>query len=60
MLTRARLPELRAWLQVAAGVTGMAVLVLRRRTTPAQFLTVCGLTYLWAISLNMQVWKYYY
>ncbi len=60
VLTRARLPELRAWLQVAAGVTGMAVLVLRRRTTPAQFLTVCGLTYLWAISLNVQVWKYYY
>jgi hypothetical protein len=21
---------------------------------------VCGLTYLWAISLNTQVWKYYY
>ena len=60
VLTRARLPELRAWLQVAAGLTGMAVLVLRRRTTPAQFLTVCGLTYLWAISLNVQVWKDYY
>ena len=60
LLSRAGLTGLRAWLQAATGIAGMAVLALRRSTTPAQFLTVCGLTYLWAISLNMQVWKYYY
>ncbi len=60
LLSRAGLTGLRAWLQAATGIAGMAVLAVRRSTTPAQFLTVCGLTYLWAISLNMQVWKYYY
>ena len=60
LLARAGLLELRSWLQLAAGIGGMAVLGLRRRATPAEFLTVCGLTYLWAISLNVQVWKYYY
>jgi len=60
LLSRAGLAGLRAWLQAAVGMTGMAVLALRRSTTPAQFLTLCGLTYLWAIGLNMQVWKYYY
>ena len=38
----------------------MTVIVLRRRTTPQEFLAVCALTYLVAIGLNVVVWKYYY
>ncbi|MDE2582196.1 MAG: DUF2029 domain-containing protein [Rhodospirillales bacterium] len=59
VLTRLHLMSLRGLLQLAAGIAGMAVLALRR-TTPRAFLAVCALTYLVAIGLNVQVWKYYY
>lgn len=60
VLTRTGLIGLRGPLQFAIGVTGIAVLALRPRTTAAAFLAVCALTYLVAIGLNVQVWKYYY
>ncbi len=60
LLTRLDLIGLRGPLQVAAGIIGMAVLALRQRTAPREFLAVCALTYLVAIGLNAQVWKYYY
>ena len=60
VLTWLRLIDLRGPLQLAIGILGMAVLALRRRTTPREFLAVCALTYLVAIGLNVQVWKYYY
>ncbi len=60
VLTRLGLIGLRGPLQVGIGIIGMAVLALRRRTTTGDFLAVCALTYLVAIGLNVQVWKYYY
>jgi Glycosyltransferase family 87 len=60
VLARLHLMALRGPLQLAIGITAMAVLALRRRTTPREFLAVCALTYLVAIGLNVQVWKYYY
>ena len=60
VLTRTHLIGLRAALQLAVGIAGMALLALRPRTSPAVFLAICALTYLVAIGLNVQVWKYYY
>jgi hypothetical protein len=60
VLTRLGLIGLRGPLQFAVGILGMAVIVLRQRTKPQEFLAVCALTYLVAIGLNVVVWKYYY
>ena len=59
LLTRLSASRWRASLQLMAGLGGMLVLALRP-TSPRGFLIVCGITYLVAIGLNMQVWKYYY
>jgi hypothetical protein len=52
--------ELRAPLQLAAVLAGMALLLWRRIPGPRYFLVISGLCFLWAIGLNVQVWKYYY
>jgi hypothetical protein len=54
------LPGVRGALQVAAGLAGLVAIARRSQAESWYFLSVCGLSYLAAISLNMQVWKYYY
>jgi hypothetical protein len=50
----------RPWLQVMVGLGGMIALGFKAETGITDFLKICGICYLAAISLNIQVWRYYY
>jgi hypothetical protein len=52
--------KLRLPLQALSGIAGIWAIVRRRPADPPGFLAICGLAYLFAVSLNVQVWKYYY
>jgi hypothetical protein len=60
LITTLGVKDLRAPLQLAAILAGMALLLVRPIPGPRFFLVACGLSFLWAIGLNVQVWKYYY
>ncbi len=60
LLVSLGLGKARPLVQVTVGLAGMLAVSLRGRNQPAYFLSVAGICYIAAISLNMQVWKYYY
>lgn len=60
VITTFGVANLRFPLQALSGVVGLWAILRRRPADPAWFLAVCGLAYLVAVSLNVQVWKYYY
>jgi hypothetical protein len=60
VITTLGLERLRFLLQALSGVAGIWAIWRRRPADPAWFLALCGLAYLVAVSLNVQVWKYYY
>jgi hypothetical protein len=56
----AKLSDLRLPLQIAVAAFGIVVIFAHRFEGIAKSLSMTGLTFLATISLNIQIWKYYY